>query len=176
MTKAETKSTMFHIRKSVASLEEGVQGVSHGPKALLLTILSWVWGECLKILPFQTSGPFLSKPLWHKKKPVLEWSIQTASVFHQPNHLVQSNCWISGDGTADGFLKWGPHHVTNHSGNEIIGLRSMKTEGITHMLIHTTTHKPIFESARLSFGKTSSGKTFARITFNSDNLTDPFCL
>ena len=65
--------------------------------------------------------------------------------------------------------------ATNHSGNETIGLHLGRTEGRTHMIIHTT-HKPVSEAARLSFGKTSSCKAFAGMTFNSANLTYSSCL
>ena len=77
------------------------------------------------------------------------------------------------------MMKMGPlsevYIATNRSSNEVIGLHCMKTEGRTHMIIHTT-HKPVSEAARLSFGKTSSCKAFAGMTFNSGNLTDILCL
>ena len=64
--------------------------------------------------------------------------------------------------------------VTNHSGNEVIGLCPIKQKE-EHTLIHTT-HKPVSESVRLSFGKTSSYRSFAGMTFNSGSMTDPSCL
>ena len=58
------------------------------------------------------------------------------------------------------------------SGDEIIGTHPMQTEGRTHRLIHTANHKPMSESARLSFEKTSSYKALATMTLNRDNLTN----
>ena len=66
--------------------------------------------------------------------------------------------------------------ATSHSGNEVIGIHPMKTEGGTHMLIYTTTHKPVSVPVRLSFGKTSSCKALTEMTFNDGNLTGPLCL
>ena len=66
--------------------------------------------------------------------------------------------------------------VINRSGNGVIGLCAMKTEGRIHMLIHATTHKPVSEFMRLRFGKTSSCKAFAGMTFTNDNLTDSSCV
>ena len=66
------------------------------------------------------------------------------------------------------------------SGNEVIGIRPMKTEGRTHRLIHSTIPKPVSVPARLSFGKTSSCKAHLTVssamTSNSGNLTGPSCL
>ena len=66
--------------------------------------------------------------------------------------------------------------ATNHSGNEVIGICLMKTEGKTHMLIHTATHKPVSVPVRLFFGKTSCTKDFVEMTFYSGNLTGSSCL
>ena len=66
--------------------------------------------------------------------------------------------------------------ATSYLGNEVIGIHPMKTEGRTQMLIHRTIPKPVSMPVRLSFGKTSSCKAFAAMTFNSGNLTGPSCL
>ena len=62
------------------------------------------------------------------------------------------------------------------SGNEVIGIRPMKTERRTHRLIHATIPKPVSVPARLSFGKTFSCKALAAMTSNNGNLTGPSCL
>ena len=62
------------------------------------------------------------------------------------------------------------------SGNEVIGIRPMKTEGGTHRLIHSTIPKPVSVPGRLSFGKAFSCKALAAMTSNNGNLTSPSCL
>ena len=56
-------STVSLIKNKMASLEEGVQVVSHLSKALLPTILKLGWGAYPESTLFNTSGPFLSKLL-----------------------------------------------------------------------------------------------------------------
>ena len=68
------------------------------------------------------------------------------------------------------------HIASSHSGNEVIGIHPTKTEGRTHMLIHSTTHKPVSEFVKLPFGETPSCKAFAEITFSSGKLIGPSCL
>ena len=63
--------------------------------------------------------------------------------------------------------------ATNRSGNEVIGIRPMKTGGGTHRLIHSTIPKPVSVPVRLSFGKAFSCKTLAAMTSNNGNLTGP---
>ena len=52
----------------MASLEEGMQGMSHLTEVLLPTILKLRLREYPEILPFKTFGPFLSKLLRVKRK------------------------------------------------------------------------------------------------------------
>ena len=58
----------------------------------------------------------------------------------------------------------GAHQVDRQTYNE---------QTCAEWLIYTTTHKPVSECLRLSFGKTSNCKAFPRMTFNSGNLADP---
>ena len=66
--------------------------------------------------------------------------------------------------------------ASNCSGNEVIGICPMKTEGRTHRLIHSTIPKLVSVPERLSFRKTFSCKALAAMTSNNGNLTGPSCL
>ena len=65
--------------------------------------------------------------------------------------------------------------ATSRSGNEVIGIRPMKTEGRTQVNSQTIP-KPVSVPARLSFGKAFSCKALAAMTSNNGNLTGPSCL
>ena len=72
MTKVGNNSTVSLIKKKMASLEEGVQGVSHLSEALLPSVLKLGLGDYPEIPHFKTSRPFPSKLLRQKIKQFLK--------------------------------------------------------------------------------------------------------
>ena len=145
--------------------------------ALFSTVHNLDWGEYSKTSPsLKNYGPFLSEPLWQKRKRVLN---KVDRLPHASSILPYSPAkplsLTAGDGDADGLFKWGLYYVSKYPGNKDIGIHPEKIERRTQRLIHTTNYKPVSESMRLSF-EMSSCKTFAGMILSSDNLTNSSCL